>query len=101
LEILAENGAPALAAFLAFLAATWRALAAAHRRATEEGDATGRRLATALQSTMVVVLVSSFFLSAQVAIPFWLIGGLAVAMAAGTSPQRHAAPASRPVPALA
>jgi O-antigen ligase len=88
LEILAENGPFALAAFLAFLAATWRSLSSAHRRAVDRGDAAGRRLTTALQSTMVVVLVSSFFLSAQVAIPFWLIGGLAVGVAASTTPHR-------------
>lgn len=82
LEILAENGILALGFFLAFLTVTWRLLTQALRRARAEADVTRRRLATALQATMVVVMVSSFFLSAQVQIPFWLIGGLATAVAA-------------------
>jgi putative inorganic carbon (HCO3(-)) transporter len=98
LEILAENGILALMCFLAFLAVTWRLLTGAYRRAKDEGDVRRTRLATALQATMVVVLVSSAFLSAQVQIPFWLIGGLATAVAvtgAATSP------APQPRPALA
>jgi putative inorganic carbon (hco3(-)) transporter len=99
LEILAENGIFALGFFLAFLAVTWRLLTRAMRRAKEEGDIERRRLATALQATMVVVLVSSFFLSAQVQIPFWLIGGLATAVAVtGEAATRRVA---EPRPALA
>ena len=96
-EIMAESGILALACFLAFLAVTWRILGQAHRRAASEGDVTRTRMATALQATMVVVLVSSFFLSAQVQIPFWLIGGLATAVAVtatgapARAPQRQVA----------
>jgi O-antigen ligase len=98
LEILAENGIFALSFFLAFLGITWRLLTRAQRRARDEGDIRARRLATALQATMVVVVVSSFFLSAQVQIPFWLLGGLATAVAV----TGEAAPArARPRPALA
>ena len=99
LEVLAENGILALSSFLAFLAITWRLLAQAYRRAKDEEDVTRIRLATALQATMVVVLVSSAFLSAQVQIPFWLIGGLASAVAvtgkvaAGRGTMRRPAPA--------
>jgi O-antigen ligase len=95
LEILAENGIFALMAFLAFLGVTWRLLTQAHRRAREDGDVTRTRMATALQATMVVVLVSSVFLSAQVQIPFWLIGGLATAVALAGRPATVRAPEPR------
>jgi O-antigen ligase len=99
LEILAENGIFALACFLAFLGVTWRLLTHAHRRARADGDLRRQRLANALQATMVVVVVSSMFLSAQVQIPFWLIGGLATAVAVtGEAAIRRAA---QPRPALA
>lgn len=101
LEILAESGILALAAFLAFLAITWRLLNQAHRRAKAEGDVQRARLANALQATMVIVLVSSCFLSAQVQIPFWLIGGLATAVAVNRGAAPAPAPASRSRPALA
>lgn len=99
LEILAENGVFAFTFFLVFLAITWRLLTTGHRRAKAEGDVTRARLANALQATMVVVLVSSCFISAQIQIPFWLIGGLATAVAvSGTA---ASASAARPRPALA
>lgn len=81
LEILAENGAPALLAFLAFLATAWRILSQAYRAMRVQGDADGARLVTALQGALVVSLVCNLFLSQQLATPFWLIGGLAAAVA--------------------
>ena len=96
LEILAENGILALTCFLAFLAITWRLLSDAVKRARAEGDVRRTRLATALQATMVVVVVSSLFISAQVLIPFWLIGGLATAVAVTDRPEPAAVAKARP-----
>ena len=96
LEILAENGILALTFFLAFLLMTWRLLTGAHKRAKAEGDVKRVRLTTALQATMVVVVVSSAFISAQVQIPFWLIGGLATAVAVTGMPATAAVPRARP-----
>lgn len=97
LEILAENGILAFTLFLAFLAITWRLLSQAYARARADGDDQRKRLATALQATMVIVVVSSMFLSAQVQIPFWLLGGLATAVAvpgaAAVARRRGPAPA--------
>lgn len=89
LEILAENGVPALAAFVAFLAGTWSVLARAVRTGRDDGDREGRRLATTMQATLVVALVGATFLSVQLFTPFWLIGALATAIARGArSPER-------------
>jgi O-antigen ligase len=94
LEILAENGPFALAAFLAFLGGSWLTLSR-HRRASERaGDREGTRLATTLQAILLVAVVGAVFLSVQLAIPFWLIGALAA-----VSPQLVAGspgPASSP-----
>jgi O-antigen ligase len=77
LEILAEDGPFALAAFVAFLAGSWLALSR-HRRACERAeDREGTRFATALQASLLVAIVGALFLSEQLTIPFWLIGGLA------------------------
>ena len=77
LQVLAETGMLGLAAFLAFLAGTWRLLGRARRRALAENDLEGLRLATAMQAAMVTALGSAIFLSAQLTTPFWLIGALA------------------------
>jgi len=81
LEILAESGIFALASFFAFLAATWRLLAHGRRRSLSAGDRDGSRLASALQSTLLVAVVSGMFISAQLTTPFWLLGGLAAIFA--------------------
>lgn len=91
LEILAESGIFALASFLAFLAATWRLLARGRQRALTAHDADASRLASALQSTLLVAIVSGMFISAQLTTPFWLLGGLAAIFAFGAEqPVRHA-----------
>lgn len=77
LEILAEDGAVALVLFLAFLASAWRQLGLARRAAIRAGDPRGRRLADALQAAFVAACVSAIFVSEQLAIPLWLIAGLA------------------------
>lgn len=77
LEILAEDGAPALALFLAYLAGAWLALRAVQRRAAESQDEDEQRLATAMQASLIIAIVSASFLSEQLTTPFWLLGGLA------------------------
>jgi putative inorganic carbon (HCO3(-)) transporter len=77
LEILAEDGAPALALFLAYLAGAWLALRAVQRRAVEADDVDEQRLAIALQASLIIAIVSASFLSEQLTTPFWLLGGLA------------------------
>ena len=82
LEILAESGIVALGAFLAFLAAIWRLLTQGRARARSNGDRDASRLASSLQATMLVAVVSGAFISAQLITPFWLLGGLAAVFAA-------------------
>jgi putative inorganic carbon (HCO3(-)) transporter len=77
LEILAESGPFALAAFLAFLGGSWLTLAQQRRASRGARDPTGARLATALQASLLVAIVGALFLSEQLTIPFWLIGALA------------------------
>jgi putative inorganic carbon (hco3(-)) transporter len=78
LNILAENGPFALAAFIAFLAASWTTLSRCRRRCEDAEDPAGMRLATAVQAALLVAIVGAFFLSEQLASPFWLLGALAV-----------------------
>jgi O-antigen ligase len=80
LEILAENGAPALLLFAAYLIATWLILQRVQRRAERDADRDERRLATALQGALLIAIVSATFLSAEITAPFWLLGGLAVVL---------------------
>jgi putative inorganic carbon (HCO3(-)) transporter len=89
LEILAENGAPALLLFLAYLATTWFLLRQTQLRARLAGDIDGRRLTTALQAGILIAIVSGTFLSEELSAPFWLLGGLAVVLAR-QSPQEPA-----------
>lgn len=88
LEILAENGIFALAFFLAYIWGSWRSLRRSWRTALLDGDDEGVRLSTALQAAFVVAVVGAFFLSQQLALPLWLIGALAAALALGTERQR-------------
>jgi putative inorganic carbon (hco3(-)) transporter len=81
LEILAEQGGLGLIAFLGFLGTTWALLARAHRNATAMDDDDGRWMATAMQGTFVVSTVSATFLSAELQMPFWLVGALAAVIA--------------------
>ncbi|HYB24858.1 MAG TPA: O-antigen ligase family protein, partial [Solirubrobacteraceae bacterium] len=81
LEILSENGIPALLLFAAYLLGAWWLAHRAHVRATRRKDTDGRRLATALQASLVIAIVSATFLSEELTAPFWLLGGLAVVLA--------------------
>jgi putative inorganic carbon (hco3(-)) transporter len=98
LEIAAENGIPALLAFAAFLAGSAALLSRGRRRSEAADDREGVRLATALQAAFVVALVSAAFLSQQLALPLWLVGALAVTIAA----EGRAVPGApaRPAPSL-
>ncbi len=95
LEVLAEGGALALLAFLAFVVASWRLAVAARRRALAADDLAGARLASAIQAGLVVTIVAACFLSVQIAAPLWLLGGLAAA-AAGAGGPAAAVPAAPP-----
>jgi putative inorganic carbon (hco3(-)) transporter len=92
LEILAESGVIALGFFLAYLAGTWRLLRRSWQASRLDADADGVRLATALQASFVVGVVGAFFLSQQLALPLWLVGALAAALALGPEAARERAP---------
>jgi O-antigen ligase len=81
LQILSENGVPALLLFAAYLLTTWLLLRGVQRRAAGAHDRDAQRLATALQGALIVAIVSGTFLSEQLAAPFWLLGGLSVVLA--------------------
>jgi O-antigen ligase len=80
LEILSENGIPALLLFIAYLTGAWLALREVQRRARHVGDIDARRLATALQASLIIATVSATFLSEELTAPFWLLGALAVVL---------------------
>lgn len=99
LEILAESGILALAAFLAFLAATWRLLAHGRLQALAVGDGDAGRFASALQATLLVAVIAGIFISAQLTTPFWLLGGLAAMFAgAAEKPAGLTVPGRPPLP---
>jgi len=91
LEILAETGPVALAAFVAFIAGTWLSLSRLGRGRRAAGDVDGRKLVTALQASLLIAIVGALFLSQQLAAPFWLVGALA-----GAAPWALAGAADRP-----
>jgi O-antigen ligase len=93
LQILSEQGAIGLLTFLGLIASTWVLLGRAARAARIAEDVDRRRLAVAMQGTYVVAIVSASFISAELSMPFWIIGGLAAAVAGSHATQR--APASR------
>jgi O-antigen ligase len=90
LEVLAEGGLPTLVAFLGFIVASWRLAARARRRFQAEHDADGLRLAAAVQAALVVAIVSANFLSVQITVPLWLLGGIAAVLALGAAAPRRA-----------
>jgi hypothetical protein len=52
----------------------------AYRRSRDLGDRDGARLATAIQASLLIAIVSGSFLSEQLTVPFWLFGALAVSV---------------------
>ena len=100
LEVLAEGGFPALIAFLAFIGGSWWLVGTARREALTDGDREGAQLASAVQASLIVTIVSASFLSVQVAAPFWLLGGLATALAYGVSGRERATGLPLPRPKL-
>lgn len=101
LEIMAEDGIPALIVFFAYLVGSWLLLRNAGRAARIDGDLEGVRLATATQASFVVAVVSANFLSVQITAPLWLVGALAVAIAGPTAAGRRVPAQQPPRPALA
>src|SRR3954452_4114874 len=89
LEVLAEGGVPTLAAFLAFIAGSWRLVARARRRFLAAEDKDGLRLTAAVQASLVVAIVSANFLSVQITAPLWLLGAIAAVLAFERSAPRH------------
>jgi O-antigen ligase len=100
LEILAESGPLALGAFIAFLIGTWVSLRRGERAGVAAGDRTAARLAAAMEASLLVAVVGAFFLSEELATPFWLIGALAAAAprAYAVSAKRVAEPGGVPGP---
>jgi O-antigen ligase len=88
LQILAESGPAALAAFLAFLAASWVSVSRSYRRCKTSENQAGMRLATAVQAALLVAIVGAFFVSEQLASPFWLLGALAAIVPVAVGEQR-------------
>jgi O-antigen ligase len=88
LQILAESGPLALAAFLAFLAGSWASVSRLHRRCEAAENPAGMRLATAVQAALLVAIVGAFFVSEQLASPFWLLGALAAIVPAAVGEHR-------------
>jgi putative inorganic carbon (HCO3(-)) transporter len=78
LELAAELGLPALAAFLFIIGRAFRSLRRAERAAAAAGRETLARTAIAVQASLVGYLVGAFFLSAQYDNFFWLIMFLSV-----------------------
>jgi putative inorganic carbon (hco3(-)) transporter len=81
LEILAENGIPGLALFVAYLLVVWSLLRRSQHWAEAAGDERGLWLTTALQASIVIAIVAATFLSEELTPPFWLLGGLAAVLA--------------------
>jgi O-antigen ligase len=72
IEILVEAGPLALLLFLGMLGAGWLGATRAERLASGRRDQTTIRLAGAAKGTLLVAIVSGFFLSEQIAPPFWI-----------------------------
>jgi putative inorganic carbon (hco3(-)) transporter len=93
LHVFAEIGLLGLIGFVGFLGSSWRLLARGRRRAISIGDRDGRRLATAMQASLIVALVAGAFLSEQFTTPFWMIGALATVVAGVPQAVRITGPA--------
>lgn len=94
LEVLAENGVPALLALVAFVVGTWVVLRRTHRLAAAAGDRGSEQIVTALQAAHIVAVVGAGFLSVQITPPLWFIGALAVALRATVAEAAPAPPSS-------
>jgi putative inorganic carbon (hco3(-)) transporter len=88
LEILSEEGFPGLLLFASYLGGVWLLLRRIQRRGARNQDLDEQRLATALQSALVIAIVAGTFLSEELAAPFWLLGGITVVLARNRHRQR-------------
>jgi O-antigen ligase len=100
LQILSEQGGLGLLTFLGFLGSTWVLLLRADRLARVRDDTDGRRLSAAMQATFVVAVVSATFISAELTMPFWIIGGLAAAVETAQGRRAAAVAPARAVAAV-
>lgn len=89
LEIAAESGILAASAFCLFLAAIWIALRSFIASPESRTDSQGRRLAAALQGSLLAAVLSGIFISGQLDTPFWLIAALAGALTAKDAAERR------------
>jgi putative inorganic carbon (HCO3(-)) transporter len=100
LQILAEGGIVGLALYLGFLLSTAQALRTAKRLAAAVGDRRGVDLADALMAGFLWTVVTMIFITRQLAIPLFLIGGIAgsinLARAAGSEDELQAGTTRRP-----
>jgi O-antigen ligase len=100
LQILAEGGIVGLFLYLGFLLSTAQALRTAKRLAAAAGDRRGVDLADALMAAFIWTLVTMIFITRQLAIPLFLIGGIAgsinLARAARSEDELLAATTRRP-----
>ena len=91
--MLAEIGLLGLIGFVGFLVSSWRLLARGREDArSASDDRDGRRLATAMQASLIVAIVAGAFLSEQFTTPFWMIGALATVVAGVPQAVRVAGP---------
>lgn len=81
LEIMSEDGIPAILLFLLYLVLSWRTLRGVEKSAIRHGDLERRRLATAFQASLIVAIVSATFLSEQLTAPLWLLPALGLVLA--------------------
>ena len=85
LEIAAEDGILAGLAFAYLLVAVWLSLREFRRDRASSVDDQGKRLAGALQGSLIVAVLSGAFVSGQLEAPFWLVSVLAGALTAGSA----------------
>ena len=98
LEVLVDAGIFAALCFMAYLILIWVRLGQTARAARCAGDKELWRLAVTIQSALIVCMTSAVFLSQQLAIPFWFLGGLGtiVGCLAPASAQAEAPEPARP-----
>ena len=80
LEILAEDGILAAGAFIGFLLTSLILLERARREALRRDETDFALLATCMQASLLIAVISGAFISVQLQTPFWILGGLATVL---------------------